>query len=597
MERRFFLAILLSFCVLYIWTLFLPKSKHPPLNSLQTFENKQIVSIQDDAVSTIQASLPATDLIIQKIEDIVSLESKEFLAKFSNIGGVLSSIELKNLKHAFPVKNVLNSDLCENCEFKIYSLDLNKLVYVYEKDGLKIFKTYTISDDFTIKANIKIVNNSDMSKQENFSINCISLKMSKVSLDPYDKTAFEYAIFDKENYHRKNNAFKFNSKENKEISQNVDLAGFRDRYFCLLVKPLFDVHGYSLKKTYEHVIVKKDDFNKILQENEINALFSELIRNRIISSNGVILENFRNMTKASELQLGSSYSGKGEEIFQILENIATRFDIKIVSKDIKTGKNGETNFSFVIFAGPENTEILKKYDLGFEKIKLFYRFGLFDVVAKILYHGMHLIHKIIPNWGVAIVLMGVLIYFLMYPLTMVSMNSMKRMQNIQPKLAELKEKYKNNPQKLNKEMIELYKIEKVNPFGGCLPILLQMPVFIGIYQVLWREAALKGAHFLWIKDLMAPDRLFIFPFQIPFFGNEFNILPIIYGILMFFQQKFSSKSMVTADPAQAEAQKMMMKIMPVMLAVVFYKFSSGLTIYFTVYFLLTTITQWKMSRI
>jgi len=143
----------------------------------------------------------------------------------------------------------------------------------------------------------------------------------------------------------------------------------------------------------------------------------------------------------------------------------------------------------------------------------------------------------------------------------------------------------------------LYKEHKVNPLGGCLPMLLQMPVFIGLYQVLWRSVSFKGADFLWIKDLSQPDRLFIMPFKIPFLGNEFNLLPLIMMVVMFAQQKLSTKNIVITDPSQAAQQKMMTTIMPIFIGVIFYKFASGLTLYFTMFYMFSTFTQWKMSKV
>jgi YidC/Oxa1 family membrane protein insertase len=235
--------------------------------------------------------------------------------------------------------------------------------------------------------------------------------------------------------------------------------------------------------------------------------------------------------------------------------------------------------------------------MGFEKIKKYYRFGLFDGAAKIIASMMHWIHKFVPNWGLCILIISIVIYFSMYPLTMKGMLSMRRMQTLQPMVAQLKEKHKDNPQKMNKEMMQLYKEHKVNPLGGCLPMLLQMPVFIGLYQVLWRSVSFKGASFLWIKDLSEPDRLFLFPFSLPFLGNEFNILPVIMIVVMFAQQKLSTKNIVVTDPTQLAQQKMMTTIMPVFIGVIFYKFASGLTLYFTMFYIFSTFTQWKMTKV
>ena len=115
-------------------------------------------------------------------------------------------------------------------------------------------------------------------------------------------------------------------------------------------------------------------------------------------------------------------------------------------------------------------------------------------------------------------------------------------------------------------------------------------------QVLWRSVVFKGAHFLWIKDLSQPDRLWIFPFSLPFIGNELNILPIAMMGIMFVQQKLSAKNMVITDPSQAAQQKMMTMIFPVFLGFIFYKFASGLSLYFTTFYLMSTLSQWKMSK-
>ena len=128
-------------------------------------------------------------------------------------------------------------------------------------------------------------------------------------------------------------------------------------------------------------------------------------------------------------------------------------------------------------------------------------------------------------------------------------------------------------------------------------MLLQMPVFIGLYQVLWRSVSFKGAKFLWIQDLSLPDRFWTLPVTLPLLGSEFNLLPILMVIIMFFQQKLSARNMVVSDPAQVTQQKMMAVIMPPFLGIIFYKFASGLTLYFTMFYLFSAVTQWKMSKV
>jgi len=226
----------------------------------------------------------------------------------------------------------------------------------------------------------------------------------------------------------------------------------------------------------------------------------------------------------------------------------------------------------------------------------FSNYGLLNFVSMTIYKTLIFTHKYSKSWGVSILLVSFLIYGLMYPLTMSGMKSMRKMQALQPVMAQLREKHKSNPQKMNQEMMELYKEHRVNPFGGCLPFLLQMPIFIGLYQVLWRSVHFKGAEFLWIKDLSEPDRLITFKTSLPLVGNEFNILPLIMTVIMFFQQKLSAKNMVVTDPAQIAQQKMMATVFPVFLGFIFYKFASGLCLYFVVFYTMSTFTQWKISK-
>jgi YidC/Oxa1 family membrane protein insertase len=255
------------------------------------------------------------------------------------------------------------------------------------------------------------------------------------------------------------------------------------------------------------------------------------------------------------------------------------------------------SFNSVLFFGPQDLGLLSSYPYEFKDIMRFSNFGILDSISKIVYKFLHFIYKIVPIWGICIILTAIFIYLIMYPLSINGMKSMKKIQALQPEISRIKEQHKNNPQKLQKETMELYKKHRVNPFGGCLPLLLQMPFFIGVYQVLWRSVAFKNAKFLWIKDLSQPDHLFTFPTTLPFVGEYFNILPILMIIIMIIQQKFSVKNMVVADPAQESSQKIMMFLFPLMIGFVFYNIASGLALYFTTFYLLSGFTQWKISKI
>ncbi|MFA5150065.1 MAG: membrane protein insertase YidC [Candidatus Omnitrophota bacterium] len=243
-----------------------------------------------------------------------------------------------------------------------------------------------------------------------------------------------------------------------------------------------------------------------------------------------------------------------------------------------------------IYLGPQDLKILNQINPAWSGIIYF---GTFDFIAQILLQTLDFLHKIFHSWGWAIIALSILVYLILYPLSLKQMRSMKEMQAIQPKVEVLRKQYKDNPQKMNKEIMELYRMHKVNPFGGCLPLILQMPIFFALYNALMRSAALKGARFLWIQDLSAPDKLFTLPVSLPVIGNEFNILPIIMAIGMFFQQKISSAA---ASGASAEQQKIMLIVMPVMFGFIFYRMPSGLVLYWLVNSMLMLGFQLQMHR-
>ena len=232
--------------------------------------------------------------------------------------------------------------------------------------------------------------------------------------------------------------------------------------------------------------------------------------------------------------------------------------------------------SYRIYLGPQDLKILNNAKP--EWTAMIY-FGTFDFIAQLLLQLLGFFYSLVHNWGLAIIILSISVYFLLFPLSIKQMRSMKEMQLLQPKIEALRQEFKDNPQQLNKEIMELYKEHKVNPLGGCLPLLLQMPIFFALYQALIRSVALRGAHFLWIKDLSSPDKAFIFKNSIPFLGNQVNILPILMAIGMFVQQKIS---MAKATGEAAQQQQMMSIIMPIMFGVIFYQMPSGLVLYWFV---------------
>ena len=249
------------------------------------------------------------------------------------------------------------------------------------------------------------------------------------------------------------------------------------------------------------------------------------------------------------------------------------FSVSLLSQKIVLPPHGSAAHPFVIYLGPN--ELKELAPAGFDKLV---NFGKLDLIGRLLVGALEMLDKIFKNYGLTIIVLTALINLLLFPLTRVSYMSMKRMQLIQPHMNKLKEQHKKNPEKLNKEMMELYKKHKVNPFGGCLPMILQTPVFIALYVALSKSAILINAKFLWIKDLSSPDRLPI-GISLPFVGNEVHLLPLIMCAAMFFQQKLTQVTAEGQNPTMASQQKMMMWMMPIMFGFIFYSMPSALVIY------------------
>ena len=209
-------------------------------------------------------------------------------------------------------------------------------------------------------------------------------------------------------------------------------------------------------------------------------------------------------------------------------------------------------------------EMVRSVDLGWSWVQPLTRF--FSLLLKMMYSA-------IPNYGVAIILLTILVRVVTAPLTIKQMRSMERMRALSPKLKELQEKHKDNKQKQSEATMALYKSEGVNPLGGCLPMILQFPVFIGLFYALRSTIQLRQSPFFgWIDDLSAPESLF----DLPGLGIPVRVLPLVMGATMVLQQKITP---MQADPAQA---RMMMTIMPIMMTFVFYQFPSGLVLYWMV---------------
>ena len=226
-----------------------------------------------------------------------------------------------------------------------------------------------------------------------------------------------------------------------------------------------------------------------------------------------------------------------------------------------------------LYSGPQDEKKLETITPGLELVK---DYGMFAIIAKPLFWIMDHIHQLLGNWGWTIIAFTILIKLAFFPLSAAGYRSMAKMRVVTPKMQAIRERYKNDPAKMQQATMELYKSEKINPLGGCLPILVQMPVFLALYYVLQASVEMRGAPWIgWITDLTQPD---------PFF-----ILPVLYAISMFVTAKLNPQP---ADPMQAK----MMLFMPLAFSVMFVFFPSGLVLYWVVNNLVSIAQQWVITK-
>jgi YidC/Oxa1 family membrane protein insertase len=226
-----------------------------------------------------------------------------------------------------------------------------------------------------------------------------------------------------------------------------------------------------------------------------------------------------------------------------------------------------------LYSGPQESSTLEKIAPGFDLVK---DYGVLTIIAKPIFWLMDQIHKVLGNWGWTIIVLTILIKLAFFPLSAASYRSMAKMKTVTPKMQAIRERYKSDPTKMNQAMMELYKTEKINPVGGCLPIVVQIPVFIALYWVLLASVEMRNAPWLgWIHDLASPD---------PYF-----ILPVVMAASMFIQTKLNP---TPPDPIQAKV----MMFMPIIFSVMFFFFPAGLVLYWVVNNILSIAQQWVITK-
>jgi YidC/Oxa1 family membrane protein insertase len=255
----------------------------------------------------------------------------------------------------------------------------------------------------------------------------------------------------------------------------------------------------------------------------------------------------------------------------------SEISVELTSTDLQlakaraAGDADRATHSYRFFAGPKRDDVLPP---GSEKV---IDFGMFHWISRPMLALLKVFQKVFGSWGIAIICLTIVVRSAMFPVSIRQARGAAKMQALQPEIAELKKKYGADKEKMARAQMELFRKHKYNPAAGCLPLFLQLPIFMGLYQSLNHAVDLRLASFLWVDNLAAPDALFRMPFSIPFLGTDFNLLPLITIFLFIVQQK-----MFMPPPANEEQamQQKMMNFMMVFMGVMFYKVPAGLCVYF-----------------
>jgi len=284
--------------------------------------------------------------------------------------------------------------------------------------------------------------------------------------------------------------------------------------------------------------------------------------------------------------------------FKNLKNRNNSIQIDFINENIKTLKSGESlKTKSYIFAGAKEVPLIDQYmkKIGINKLDLSVDFGWFYFLTKPLFYALHFLSSLVGNFGVGIIILTACIRIVLFPLANKSFKSMNSMRMITPEIQKIRERYKDDRQRMNQEMFAMYKEKKINPAAGCLPILIQIPIFFALYKVLFVSIEMRHAPFFgWIQDLSAPDPTSLFnlfgliPWDTPAFLT-IGIWPILMGVTMFLQQKINPPP---PDPIQAKIFMMLPLIFTFLLAT----FPSGMVVYWTINNILSIAQQYILLR-
>lgn len=580
MDRKGIIVLLASFILLLLWFP-LTNKLYPPIpapettNSLAEAAPGTSTSFSDShtnsstSSSASQAGVSESDIkpfpAADVPEKLLTLENEEFLVTITSQGGGIKQVELKehlakiscgddaattnnlitlNKSAALPVMAVLgDSSIQGNGVFELTRQGDTIRAEQVLSNGLQVVKEFSLASNHLIRASVKMLNQTD-----------------EAMVLPAQRwiagTATPIGMED-ETMHM--GMYWYDGEE----ATHIDSGWFANRFLmCFPGTPRAqytagqtNVHWTSTHNQFFTLTVIPDE--PAYQVTAIKTNLPPLTPEQIKSQRKAMAQPYGFLTS---LDYGPT-------------NLAPQ---------------GTYAREFQIYAGPKEYKTLSRMgDRMGNHLDLIMGYGgFFGFFAKVLLLSMNGLYNLGLSYALAIICITIIVKTLFWPLTTASTRSMKRMAALQPQMKALQEKYKEDPAKMNRKLMEFMKENKVSPLGGCLPMLLQIPVFFGFYKMILSATELRGAQFLWVCDLSKPDTIWVIP------GLEFplNPLPLLMGATMLWQARLTPPA-----PGMDPMQQKIMRYMPLMFLFILYNFSSGLTLYWTVQNILT-IVQTKLTK-
>jgi YidC/Oxa1 family membrane protein insertase len=539
MEKRTLLAVILSITVFYVFSLLFAPEKKPVQPESTGSTVSAPVSAGQPVAGGAQPSASAPSLPVTAQQPDVTVRTGLYTAVFSSRGGALKSLTLKNyreknLPDAQPV--VLGSDA-----------DPSALTFSTRASG------FNLSEGAPFVA---------------------------------DASALTMAAADK-----KQLVFTHNSGQGFTVRKIYSFSG--DSYGIRLETQVMNNMAVPLVGTLQQVMT----YPGLVKPKDSRF---ETAGSYLYSDNSLESDKLKDVSSASKLyDKNLQWAGFADKYFltailseggsiasvEVKKNGAGFLESTVSSPRITVTPGQSVTVVHRLFVGPKDIDILKAQGNSLEQSL---DLGWFTVIAKPLLYTLKYFYRYVGNYGVAIIIITIILKALFFPLTHKSYKSMKDMQKIQPMMAALKEKYKDDREGMNRAVMELYRDHKVNPLGGCLPMLVQIPVFFALYKALMFSIELRHAPFyFWITDLSGPDNLFGQMLGLPFVIGP---LPLLMGATMFIQQKMTPSTM---DPMQAK----MMLALPVVFTFMFLNFPSGLVLYWLLNNVLTIGQQMYINKL